>query len=1201
MNFVGQAQKPKESLGPLRTPHQTVRLPSLISGAQIESSAPPRTLGRHSMDSLSASIYNIKRRYSGGLARSPALYYSGAGQRDQMMAVASRATIQSACSSNHQPALPQIIHRNTISTMDPSMIHRRQAGQASQFAGALRDPDPERDVGNSSQAQSTISQSRPRNLVITTEFSSPESVNSPFELGLPQEMTILITKNFDVCYFINLPRRTFPASIVDKIFSRFDIPTQERSDWSIFRAIGVQPVGHALDPEQIWEECNQAGFSEEGKMMMFIILPCNPELMSSHLKGLLNPPEYQETVAPPSHAYNREGSLSGLSSDRVLSVFYEEGDNSSSQTSVTRRVSFKLDEDTPLKHKYPVTPPIRLSELANSPTSHGNLQASSSSSRQKSWPSWPSPPFDLISSEYSPDESTMGSSLQYGGGFSPRLSSTQISESPSLDPPSESIPSQKFPRVTITSPECHSPTGRGLRDDIEKSGLSERVLVERNDTIEAGHSIRSIPSSPDSGFSSNGRISAVIQPNLLSDSCGEIEDGRSSSDSEGSYSSCSSSEFPHIGEEDNMKSPSTSHIPERNSLEPKSGDELSWFNKLMENCFKPLGQDLVAIPPSLTQDLISQAGGQQSTNAHSPSSSSHESRKENTSEFQSSPFLHSPPENHSDDFRCDHRINQTDEDGKVESDGNGSTGYAFEVFRADSVDIPLSDGVQIPMDTPLLTASCRMTERHLPPYDKVDIDRSAEDPLETCIQSESNRPDCFRKATHVEEFDEAAGKRADAPVSEPDRCWATRPAIEKVYNNLEKSFPNHNIDQPIEVCILKRQERGPQGQPISSPQRVKRVLSIRSSVRTRRQKQRRDESPPPSAEPLRCDELQLSPGESDNEKYLICSSPRNSLKLWGFKTEEILPGVEPDVAPTSSSSYEADLNMESSSTCLKWVKGELIGCGSFGSVYLALNLTNQEMMAVKQVKIGHQSSTRPFVKSALEAIKLEICFLKDLEHPNVVQFLGFEETSQNYNIFLEYVEGGSIGSCVSKNGKLEPEVVKSFTKQILKGLEYLHSCCIMHRDLKADNVLVNLKGKCKISDFGISKRSNEAYLTSQYTPMQGTVFSMAPEMFNQPLTCRYSAKSDIWSLGCLVLEMLCGLRAWHGYGSLQIIYKVGIEKCQPKIPEELLHDKFQNHFLNKCLEIKPSSRPTASRLIDHLFLELDPEWEFEKSQLFKLL
>jgi hypothetical protein len=94
MNFVGQEQKPRESLGPLRTPHQAVRLPSLIPGAQIESSAPSRTLEGHSIDSLSASIYNIKRRYSGGLARSPALHYSGAGQRDQMMAVTSRATIQ---------------------------------------------------------------------------------------------------------------------------------------------------------------------------------------------------------------------------------------------------------------------------------------------------------------------------------------------------------------------------------------------------------------------------------------------------------------------------------------------------------------------------------------------------------------------------------------------------------------------------------------------------------------------------------------------------------------------------------------------------------------------------------------------------------------------------------------------------------------------------------------------------------------------------------------------------------------------------------------------------------------------------------------------------------------------------------------------------------------------------------------------------
>ncbi|PLW13245.1 hypothetical protein PCANC_18005, partial [Puccinia coronata f. sp. avenae] len=604
----------------------------------------------------------------------------------------------------------------------------------------------------------------------------------------------------------------------------------------------------------------------------------------------------------------------------------------------------------------------------------------------------------------------------------------------------------------------------------------EQVLVERNDTIEAGHAIRSIPNSPDSGFSSNGRISAVIQPNPRSDSCGEIEDGRCS-DSEGSYLSCSSSEFPQIGEENNANSPSTNRIPECNSLEAKSGDELSWFDKLMENCFKSLGHDLVAIPPSLTQDLISQAGGQKSTDVHSPSSSSHESRKENTSEFQSSPFLHSPPEVHSDEFRCDHRINQTDGDGKGDSDGNGSTSYAFEIFRANSVDIPLSDGVKIPMDTPVLTTSYRMTESHLPPYDRADIDRPAEDPLETGIPREPNRPECFRRGTHVEESDQAAGKRGDAPVSDSDQCW-TRPAIEKVYyNNLEKFFPNHNKDSPIEVCILTRQERDPQGQPISSPQRVKRVLSIRSSVRTRRQKQRLEESPPPSAEPLKCDELQFSPGCSDDEKYLICSSPRNSLKLWGFKTEEILPGVEPKVAPTSSSSHEADLNLESPSACLKWVKRELIGCGSFGSVYLALNLTNQEMMAVKQIQIGHQSSTRPFVKSALEAIKLEICFLKDLKHPNIVQFLGFEETPQNYNIFLEYVAGGSIGSCVSKNGKLEPEVVKSFTKQILKGLEYLHSCCIMHRDLKADNVLVNLKGKCKISDFGISKRSNEAYLS----------------------------------------------------------------------------------------------------------------------------
>ncbi|EEB99809.1 hypothetical protein MPER_00414 [Moniliophthora perniciosa FA553] len=153
----------------------------------------------------------------------------------------------------------------------------------------------------------------------------------------------------------------------------------------------------------------------------------------------------------------------------------------------------------------------------------------------------------------------------------------------------------------------------------------------------------------------------------------------------------------------------------------------------------------------------------------------------------------------------------------------------------------------------------------------------------------------------------------------------------------------------------------------------------------------------------------------------------------------------------------------------------MIERGDYGNVYLALNATTGEMIAVKQVEMPRTPSDRNDSRRAtvVQALKLEIETLKDLDHPNIVQYLGFEETPSNLSIFLEYVPGGSIGSVLLKHGKLSEMNTKSFTGQILSGLEYLHSKGILHRDLKADNVLVEASGVCKISDFGISKWSED--------------------------------------------------------------------------------------------------------------------------------
>lgn len=146
------------------------------------------------------------------------------------------------------------------------------------------------------------------------------------------------------------------------------------------------------------------------------------------------------------------------------------------------------------------------------------------------------------------------------------------------------------------------------------------------------------------------------------------------------------------------------------------------------------------------------------------------------------------------------------------------------------------------------------------------------------------------------------------------------------------------------------------------------------------------------------------------------------------------------------------------------MRGELIGKGTYGRVYLALNATTGEMIAVKQVEIPRTASDREDSRqvSVVEALKSESETLKDLDHPHIVQYLGFEETPEFLSMwvtnnfsrrshaydchsFLEYVPGGSVGSCLRKYGKFSENVTKSFTEQILEGLEYLHSKGILHR------------------------------------------------------------------------------------------------------------------------------------------------------------
>ena len=128
----------------------------------------------------------------------------------------------------------------------------------------------------------------------------------------------------------------------------------------------------------------------------------------------------------------------------------------------------------------------------------------------------------------------------------------------------------------------------------------------------------------------------------------------------------------------------------------------------------------------------------------------------------------------------------------------------------------------------------------------------------------------------------------------------------------------------------------------------------------------------------------------------------------------------------------------------KWFKGQLIGKGTYGRVYLGMNATTGEFLAVKQVEVS-RSEGNSHLKEMIAALNQEIETMQHLDHANIVQYLGFERKENSISIFLEYISGGSVGSCLRKHGKFEEPVVRSLTRQTLDGLAYLHQEGILHR------------------------------------------------------------------------------------------------------------------------------------------------------------
>jgi len=259
---------------------------------------------------------------------------------------------------------------------------------------------------------------------------------------------------------------------------------------------------------------------------------------------------------------------------------------------------------------------------------------------------------------------------------------------------------------------------------------------------------------------------------------------------------------------------------------------------------------------------------------------------------------------------------------------------------------------------------------------------------------------------------------------------------------------------------------------------------------------------------------------------------------------------------------------------LSWRKGKQIGQGSYGSVFKAQDLDRGLIFAVKQCPQADPKH--------VEKMKMEIEICRTLQHPNIVRYLGFEDSSGGLFVFLEYVAGGCMSNILHEFGALTSATLRKATRDCCRGLLYLHTRNppVVHRDIKASNLLVDSDFEVKLADFGCSKKDD---CTKSFTTI-GSVPWMAPEVILNKEG--HGRKADIWSFGCTVVEMATAEQPWgaNRFNSVMFALRhIGMTDEVPTLPNDYQDEECRD-FVRQCVVRCPETRPRSRHLLTHKFL-----------------
>ena len=252
-----------------------------------------------------------------------------------------------------------------------------------------------------------------------------------------------------------------------------------------------------------------------------------------------------------------------------------------------------------------------------------------------------------------------------------------------------------------------------------------------------------------------------------------------------------------------------------------------------------------------------------------------------------------------------------------------------------------------------------------------------------------------------------------------------------------------------------------------------------------------------------------------------------------------------------------------------YLYGRQIGHGAFGKVNLALHIASGRLVAIKTFAKKNLKT-----KYARHKIKNEINILSKLRHPFINQILDSFETDKHIFIIMEYVCGDLLGF-IRKRGKLSESISKLIFKQIIEGLKYIHKKKIVHRDIKLDNILIDLTNTVKICDFGVSKKVIVGDVMYDHC---GTPAYIAPEIFGNKGYEGYLC--DIWSAGVTLYYMLSGIQPFRA-NSIKDLEKIVLKGKFDEIEDV---SKEANDLIKDMLQVDPKKRITIDNILKHPWL-----------------